>query len=285
MSLSASFRFVLRYAVGSPHTLPSTVDTPQILPRSARAAACGGIGGQSIGGTASGTLRNFLRGRVRPGVERMNIDAASWFALKPALLGAHLYPVTDPVKCVAIPEPGLPHHGASAVDITADASPPLARGHPPPEPGRGLWRQVTERGAVSSGRWITPHAACGTRSARAALRVLEGLRADRSRSGRAGSLDPTRRPEPWRPRFPGGGTQGRSRGFHVSASIQPAPPKPDGPRCTCRAGPPVVRMAGAPCRPGQARSPRGTAATAVRGANRGGRPAGMGSAHRPQLPR
>jgi hypothetical protein len=33
MSLSASFRIVPRYAVDSPHALPSAARTPQILPR------------------------------------------------------------------------------------------------------------------------------------------------------------------------------------------------------------------------------------------------------------
>lgn len=125
----------------------------------------------------------------------------------------------------------------------------------------------------------------GRRSARAALRVLEGLWADQSRSGRAGSFDPTRRPEPWRPRFPGGGTQGRSPDCHVSASVQPVLLKPDDPPCTCRAGPHVVRVAGAPCRPRRAYSPADTAATAVQGANRGDRQTSTGSASATMLDR
>lgn len=86
--------------------------------------------------------------------------------------------------------------------------------HAPPEPGRGLWHQLARRGAVSGRRQIAPHASCGTRRASAALRVPEGPQADRNRIRRARSLNPTRRPEPWRPRFPGGGTQERSCGFH-----------------------------------------------------------------------
>lgn len=149
----------------------------------------------------------------------------------------------------------------------------------------GLFR----RGLCPSGRrggaGITARAVCGTKSARVVLPGLEDLR-DGCRSGKAGSLDPSRRPEVWRPRLRRGATQGRSSGCHASVWAQPVLLRLDGPGCICRAVPPAEWIAGAPCCPvRQARSPRGTAATAMQGANHGARFAGMGSARRPLLPR
>lgn len=73
-----SFSFLgilLRYVVDSPHTLPRTVDTPQILPRRGREGGRGGTGRRATGGAAKGTLSDCLRAGENPDAERMSVRA------------------------------------------------------------------------------------------------------------------------------------------------------------------------------------------------------------------